>query len=46
MALHFLLSPKVKDDQPVKSYEKLHADSKIAWKDTACELKQNLFTIF
>lgn len=39
MALHFHISPKVKDDQPVKSYGRLHSDSKIAWKDTACELK-------
>lgn len=41
MALHFLISPKITDDQTVKSYEGLHSDSKIAWRDTACELKKN-----
>lgn len=48
MALHFLVSPKVKDDQPLKSYERLHSDSKTAWRDTACEFKkkQDLFTFF
>lgn len=40
MTLHLLTGSEVKDDQPVKSYEKLHSYSRIAWMAVAYELKQ------